>query len=87
MTALDRTAEAPATAPYPAGGLRTAVCRDPRAFAALAPAWTRLHRACPAATPFQTHAWQHSWWQSYGVPGRLVLVLVWRGRDWWARRH
>ncbi|WP_405592753.1 GNAT family N-acetyltransferase [Streptomyces sp. NBC_01190] len=73
-----------ATGPGPAGGatdLRVSVCRDPRAFAALAPDWTRLHRACGPATPFQSHAWLHSWWLSYGVPRRLRLALVWRGPE------
>ncbi|MFC4034007.1 GNAT family N-acetyltransferase [Streptomyces polygonati] len=59
----------------------TSVCRDPGTFAALGPVWTRLHHRCPAATPFQTHAWLYSWWRSYGVPGRLRLVLVWRGPE------
>ncbi|WNI16489.1 GNAT family N-acetyltransferase [Actinacidiphila sp. ITFR-21] len=77
---------AEAAAPPPPPGtpaipLRTAVCRAPDEFAALGPAWNRLHRSCPPATAFQTHAWLHSWWLSYGVPGRLRLVLVWRGGD------
>nr|WP_237405328.1 GNAT family N-acetyltransferase [Streptomyces sp. SN-593] len=57
------------------------ICRDPEEFAALAPEWTRLHRSCPQATPFQSHAWLHSWWLSYGRPGRLRVVLVRRGGD------
>lgn len=56
--------------------LRTELCVDEGGFAALGTAWERLHRRCGAATPFQTHAWLHSWWQSYGRPGRLRLVLV-----------
>jgi hypothetical protein len=53
------------------------VCRDPAAFAGLAEEWTRLYRRCPGATPFQTHAWLHSWWQSYaGRFDRLRVVLV-----------
>ncbi|WP_435172614.1 GNAT family N-acetyltransferase [Actinacidiphila sp. bgisy145] len=55
------------------------ICRDPAEFAALAPAWDRLHRSCPRATPFQSHAWLHSWWLSYGRAGRLRVVLVLRG--------
>ncbi|OON75369.1 GNAT family N-acetyltransferase [Streptomyces tsukubensis] len=51
-------------------------CSDPEGFGALAPAWRRLHRACPAATPFQSHAWLYSWWQSYGRPGRLRVLVV-----------
>jgi adenylate kinase family enzyme len=60
----------------PATGLSVTVCRDPEEFAALEKEWDELYRHCPAATPFQTHAWQHSWWLSYGRPGRLRLVLV-----------
>ena len=60
----------------PGGPLSVEVCTDERVFAGLAEEWSRLHRACPAATPFQSHAWMHSWWLSYGLPGRLRLVLV-----------
>jgi len=59
-----------------AGTLRAELCTDEREFAALGPAWERLYRRCAAATPFQSHAWLHSWWMSYGNPGRLRLVLV-----------
>ncbi|MEV5433856.1 GNAT family N-acetyltransferase [Streptomyces sp. NPDC052701] len=58
------------------GALRAGLCSDEREFAALGPAWERLYRRCAAATPFQSHAWLHSWWTSYGSPGRLRLVLV-----------
>ncbi|MFB7594253.1 GNAT family N-acetyltransferase [Streptomyces sp. NPDC056160] len=54
----------------------TELVTDARTFAALAPQWTRLFERCAAATPFQSHAWLHSWWQSYGTPGRLRLLLV-----------
>ncbi|PJE99787.1 glycosyl transferase family 1 [Streptomyces carminius] len=54
------------------------LCRDPARFAALGPRWADLYRRCRAATPFQTHPWLHSWWLSYGLPGRLRLVLVHR---------
>ncbi|MFI7013418.1 GNAT family N-acetyltransferase [Streptomyces sp. NPDC050164] len=59
-----------------AGTLRAELCTDEREFTALGPAWERLYRRCGAATPFQSHAWLHSWWTSYGRPGRLRLVLV-----------
>ncbi|MDQ0760919.1 CelD/BcsL family acetyltransferase involved in cellulose biosynthesis [Streptomyces canus] len=52
-----------------------------RAFAEVAPDWERLYRRCGAATPFQNHAWLHSWWLSYGRPGRLRLVLVREGGE------
>ncbi|WP_405555638.1 GNAT family N-acetyltransferase [Streptomyces sp. NBC_01171] len=61
--------------------LTTQLLTDEMAFAALAPAWGRLHRRCATATPFQSHAWLHSWWQSYGRPGRLRVLLVRSGRD------
>ncbi|MBU7599838.1 GNAT family N-acetyltransferase [Streptomyces sp. P38-E01] len=59
--------------------MRVTLCRDPDGLAALAPEWARLHRACGTATPFQSHAWLHSWWLSYGVPNRLRVVLVREG--------
>jgi CelD/BcsL family acetyltransferase involved in cellulose biosynthesis len=62
-------------------GLVTELVTDDAAFAALAPAWGRLYRRCASATPFQSHAWLHSWWQSYGERGRLRLLLVRSGDD------
>lgn len=62
--------------PAPPPGLDVSVCRDPGVFAGLAREWDRLRRACPEATAFQSHAWLHSWWLSYGRPRRLRLVLV-----------
>ncbi|MFI6105769.1 GNAT family N-acetyltransferase [Streptomyces sp. NPDC051310] len=55
------------------------VCRDGEEFGRLAGEWAGLHRGCAAATPFQAHSWLHSWWTSYGTPGRLRVVLVRRG--------
>ncbi|MEU6145550.1 GNAT family N-acetyltransferase, partial [Streptomyces sp. NPDC047081] len=54
----------------------TELVTDETAFAGLAPDWARLQGSCGAATPFQSHAWLHSWWLSYGRPGRLRLLLV-----------
>ncbi|MFE1835822.1 GNAT family N-acetyltransferase [Streptomyces sviceus] len=54
---------------------------DDRAFAELAPDWRQLYGRCAAATPFQSHAWLHSWWLSYGSRGRLRLLLVRDGRE------
>ncbi|MFJ9841420.1 GNAT family N-acetyltransferase [Kitasatospora sp. NPDC101155] len=45
-------------------------------LSALAAEWDDLVDRCSTATPFQCHAWLDSWWQSYGRPGRLRLVLV-----------
>lgn len=58
------------------GVFTTEVCRDPERFAALGPEWDALYARCRTATPFQTHAWLHSWWLSYGRRGRLRAVLV-----------
>ncbi|MGK5631790.1 GNAT family N-acetyltransferase [Streptomyces sp. URMC 123] len=44
----------------------------------MAPEWDALYRRCATATPFQTHAWLHSWWLSYGTRGRLRLLLAHR---------
>ncbi|MFE2532473.1 GNAT family N-acetyltransferase, partial [Streptomyces sp. NPDC059371] len=43
--------------------------------------WGRLYHRCGAATAFQSHAWLHSWWLSYGTPGRLRLVVVREGGE------
>ncbi|MHC0430739.1 GNAT family N-acetyltransferase [Streptomyces sp. O3] len=59
-----------------ARALSVAVCTDPAEFAALGAEWNLLHRRCRTATPFQSHAWLHSWWLSYGGAGRLRVVLV-----------
>ncbi|MFD3590589.1 GNAT family N-acetyltransferase [Streptomyces sp. NPDC058683] len=59
----------------------TELVTDEGTFAGLAPAWGRLYQRCGTATPFQSHAWLHSWWRSYGVPGRLRLVLVRHGGE------
>ena len=69
-------------APSAAAPLWTAPCwdaeviRDPAAFDGLAGEWDALVDRCAPATPFQSHAWLSSWWQSYGRPGRLRLVTV-----------
>ncbi|MFJ3710584.1 GNAT family N-acetyltransferase [Streptomyces sp. NBC_01267] len=63
-----------ATGPRP--GLVVTLCREAGQFAALEQEWTALHRGCATATPFQSHSWLHSWWLSYGTPGRLRVVLV-----------
>ncbi|MFF3287964.1 GNAT family N-acetyltransferase [Streptomyces sp. NPDC003023] len=57
-------------------GISVTLCRDQDAFARLGPEWDRLHGDCVTATPFQSHAWLHSWWLSYGTRGRLRVLLV-----------
>ncbi|MER6673009.1 GNAT family N-acetyltransferase [Streptomyces sp. NPDC000983] len=54
----------------------TELVTDEDAFASLSSDWARLYGSCVTATPFQSHPWLHSWWLSYGGPGRLRLVLV-----------
>ncbi|MCX3062708.1 GNAT family N-acetyltransferase [Streptomyces beihaiensis] len=71
----------PESEPRPSeSGLSVSVCRDTAAFGALREEWNRLHRSCAGATPFQSHAWLHSWWLSYGggrgSAGGLRIVLV-----------
>ncbi|GAA2256701.1 glycosyl transferase family 1 [Streptomyces ruber] len=63
------------------GAPRSEICADEAEFARLAAPWGRLYRRCGAATPFQCHAWLHSWWLSYGRPGALRLVLVREGGE------
>ncbi|MFJ8865280.1 GNAT family N-acetyltransferase [Streptomyces sp. NPDC102473] len=58
------------------GRLTVTLCRDLPDFADLAAEWDALHRRCPTATPFQSHAWLHSWWLSYGTSGRLRVLLA-----------
>lgn len=61
--------------------LVTELVTDEDVFAGLGPAWGRLQERCGAATPFQNHAWLHSWWLSYGRRGRLRLVVVRHGGE------
>ncbi|MFF7452486.1 MULTISPECIES: GNAT family N-acetyltransferase [unclassified Streptomyces] len=60
---------------------RTELVTDDTVFAALAPDWRRLYGRCSTATPFQSHPWLHSWWLSYGRPGRLRVLVVRDGDD------
>jgi len=60
--------------------MKTELVADEPGFAALSADWADLYGRCATATPFQSHAWLHSWWLSYGRRGRLRLLLV-RGTD------
>jgi CelD/BcsL family acetyltransferase involved in cellulose biosynthesis len=66
-------------APVAADAWSVEVRRDDDCLPGLAAEWSDLVARCPAATPFQSHAWLESWWHTYGVPGRLRLVLVRHG--------
>jgi CelD/BcsL family acetyltransferase involved in cellulose biosynthesis len=50
--------------------------RGDDALDGLAAEWDDLFDRCAAASPFQAYAWVHSWWRSYGAPGRLRVHLV-----------
>jgi len=54
----------------------SAVVVEESVFSELALEWLELYESCPAATPFQSHAWLESWWREYGKSGRLRVVLV-----------
>ncbi|MFI6351901.1 GNAT family N-acetyltransferase [Streptomyces sp. NPDC050743] len=70
------------TATETARPVRTAeLVTDEARFAALAPSWARLYGRCAAATPFQSHAWLHSWWLTYGSRGRLRVLVVRAGGE------
>ncbi|MFJ1600183.1 GNAT family N-acetyltransferase [Streptomyces sp. NPDC088261] len=73
------TVSSPLAGSFSGSVFTTELVRDADGFAALAPAWNDLYRRSRTATPFQSHAWLHSWWLSYGTPGRLRVVLVRRG--------
>jgi CelD/BcsL family acetyltransferase involved in cellulose biosynthesis len=66
------------TATAPARTTRWSVetVTDSAALWALEPEWEDLYARSTGVTPFQRHAWLHSWWTEYGTPGRLRIVLV-----------
>ncbi len=43
---------------------------------AIAPAWERLYRETPGATPWQSWPWFVAWWSSMGTTASLCVVLV-----------
>ncbi len=51
---------------------------DTPGMAALTPAWAALWQRSPAATPFQSPAWQLAWWAQFGTE-RPVLACLWNG--------
>ncbi|MFG1603995.1 GNAT family N-acetyltransferase [Actinoplanes sp. NPDC049265] len=53
--------------------------RGDAALAGLAADWDGLHARCAGAAPFQSYAWLHSWWRSYGRSGALRVFLVRHG--------
>ncbi|MEO3887104.1 GNAT family N-acetyltransferase [Nonomuraea sp. B5E05] len=49
------------------------------ALSGLAEDWADLYARSSAATPFQSYSWLCSWWRAYGTPGRLRVLLAYRG--------
>ncbi|MFF4197165.1 GNAT family N-acetyltransferase [Nonomuraea sp. NPDC001831] len=64
------------TATRQAPDLATEVVTGTGHLRALAGEWAGLHDRSPAATPFQSHAWLSSWWESYGDDLALNVVLL-----------
>jgi CelD/BcsL family acetyltransferase involved in cellulose biosynthesis len=66
------------TATAPARTTRWSVetVTDGAALWALEAEWEDLYARSVGATPFQRHAWVHSWWTEYGAAGTLRVVLV-----------
>jgi CelD/BcsL family acetyltransferase involved in cellulose biosynthesis len=62
------------------GGLHVERIVTAEALAQLEPAWWRLWRAIPDASPFTSPAWLLSWWQVF-APGELRTIAIWRGGD------
>ncbi|PYC65754.1 glycosyl transferase family 1 [Streptomyces tateyamensis] len=72
-----RTAQVPPARSSAAEAVWTSeVRREDDALVTLAAQWQELAARCRTATPFQSAAWQASWWRAYGRPGRLRVVLV-----------
>lgn len=49
---------------------------DAAGLAALGPAWEALEAADPECTPFNAFRWNEAWWERYGTPGALRVVVV-----------
>jgi CelD/BcsL family acetyltransferase involved in cellulose biosynthesis len=60
--------------------MQVSVIGDAAAFDALAEEWDALWQRCPAATPFQTHAWLIGYIRAYVGNGRISVVVVRQGR-------
>lgn len=73
---MTTTHPAPPRTPTTSPRWTTEVRRDDRALADLAAEWEDLATRCRTATPFQTAVWQRSWWNAYGRPGALYVLLV-----------
>ena len=59
-----------------AGPLRLTEITTTAALAALKPAWDRVLAASETSTPFQTHAWALSWWETFAAHQELWVLLL-----------
>jgi CelD/BcsL family acetyltransferase involved in cellulose biosynthesis len=55
--------------------MRPSVVDSDAGLLALGPSWEALWRSVPTATPFQSPAWQLSWWAAFGTGRPRVGVL------------
>ncbi len=69
-------AELPALVPAPAPAWATELVDTGSALRDLQPEWDDLYARSVGGTPFQTHGWIDSWWEQYGRPGRLRVLLL-----------
>jgi CelD/BcsL family acetyltransferase involved in cellulose biosynthesis len=61
--------------------LRTGVLNGAGAFEGLRAPWEALVREAANATPFQTYAWQSTWWKYYGGLREARFFTVYEGQD------
>ncbi|WP_051837227.1 GNAT family N-acetyltransferase [Streptomyces sp. NRRL WC-3742] len=69
-------ARVPAPSTAPSRAWTTELRREDDALDTLAGEWDDLAARCRTATFFQAADWLRSWWNHYGRPGALVVVLV-----------
>lgn len=65
--------------PLEAAGLRAVCHHDFPSDPALLAAWEQLSIDTPSATTFHSPLWQKAVFETLGKPGRLRLLVVWRG--------
>lgn len=59
--------------------MKTQVVRDMDKLPAMAAQWDELLDGDPFTTVFQTREWITAWWEAYGRPGRMLLLLLTEG--------
>lgn len=69
----------PQAASRPAPAISVELATSDDEFAALAPAWNRLHDEAEAASVFNSWAWLYEWWRSYGAGRHLRLLVARQG--------